>query len=100
MILITGATGSGKTTTLYALMKTLNNDGINIKSLEDPVEYFIDGLNQSLKKPEIGYDFASGLRQILRRVRCYYGGEIRDNETAGLAIFSLTGHIVHQLFIL
>ena len=49
MILITGATGSGKTTTLYALMKTLNNDGINIVSLEDPVEYFIDGLNQSSK---------------------------------------------------
>ena len=96
MILITGATGSGKTTTLYALMKTLNNDGINIVSLEDPVEYFIDGLNQSQVKPEIGYDFASGLRQILRQdPDVIMVGEIRDNETAGLAIHSaLTGHIV------
>ncbi len=96
MILITGATGSGKTTTLYALMNTLNNDEINIVSLEDPVEYFIDGLNQSQVKPEIGYDFASGLRQILRQdPDVIMVGEIRDNETVGLAIHSaLTGHIV------
>ncbi len=96
MILITGATGSGKTTTLYALMNTMNNDEINIVSLEDPVEYFIDGLNQSQVKPEIGYDFASGLRQILRQdPDVIMVGEIRDNETAGLAIHSaLTGHIV------
>src|SRR3990172_9386778 len=96
MILITGPTGSGKTTTLYAIMQILNNDESNIVSLEDPVEYFIDGLNQSQVKPEIGYDFASGLRQILRQdPDIIMVGEIRDNETAGLAVqAALTGHIV------
>src|SRR3989344_1265927 len=96
MILITGPTGSGKTTTLYATMQIINNDGVNIVSLEDPVEYFIDGLNQSQVRPEINYDFASGLRQILRQdPDGIMVGEIRDNETAGLAIHAaLTGHIV------
>jgi len=96
MILITGPTGSGKTTTLYALMQILNKEEVNVLSLEDPVEYFIDGLNQSQVKPEIGYDFASGLRQILRQdPDIIMVGEIRDNETAGLAIHAaLTGHIV------
>ena len=96
MILITGPTGSGKTTSLYALMQILNKEEVNIVSLEDPVEYFIDGLNQSQVKPEIGYDFASGLRQILRQdPDIIMVGEIRDNETAGLAIHAaLTGHIV------
>lgn len=96
MILITGPTGSGKTTTLYAIMQNLNKEGVNVVSLEDPVEYFIDGLNQSQIKPEIGYDFASGLRQILRQdPDIIMVGEIRDNETAALAIHAaLTGHIV------
>ncbi|MFA5098777.1 MAG: GspE/PulE family protein [Candidatus Paceibacterota bacterium] len=96
MILITGPTGSGKTTTLYSLMQILNKEAVNIVSLEDPVEYFIDGLNQSQVKPEIGYDFASGLRQILRQdPDIIMVGEIRDNETAGLAVHAaLTGHIV------
>ncbi len=96
MVLITGPTGSGKTTTLYAIMQILNKEGVNIVSLEDPVEYFIDGLNQSQVRPEIGYDFASGLRQILRQdPDVIMVGEIRDNETAGLAIHAaLTGHIV------
>ncbi|MEK7481841.1 MAG: GspE/PulE family protein [Patescibacteria group bacterium] len=96
MILITGPTGSGKTTTLYATMQILNSDGVNIVSLEDPVEYFIDGLNQSQVRPEINYDFASGLRQILRQdPDVIMVGEIRDNETAGLAVHAaLTGHIV------
>jgi type IV pilus assembly protein PilB len=96
MILITGPTGSGKTTTLYALLQTLNSDKVNIVSLEDPVEYFISGINQSQVKPEIGYDFASGLREILRQdPDIIMVGEIRDNETAGLAIHAaLTGHIV------
>jgi len=96
MILITGPTGSGKTTTLYALMQILNKESVNIVSLEDPVEYFMDGLNQSQVKPEIGYDFASGLRQILRQdPDIIMVGEIRDNETAGLAVHAaLTGHIV------
>ncbi|PIY59480.1 hypothetical protein COY96_01625, partial [Candidatus Wolfebacteria bacterium CG_4_10_14_0_8_um_filter_37_11] len=96
MILITGPTGSGKTTTLYAMMQNINKDDVNVVSLEDPVEYFMDGLNQSQVRPEIGYDFASGLRQILRQdPDVIMVGEIRDNETAALAIHSaLTGHIV------
>ncbi len=96
MVLITGPTGSGKTTTLYAIMQILNKEDINIVSLEDPVEYFMDGLNQSQVRPEIGYDFASGLRQILRQdPDVIMVGEIRDEETAGLAVHAaLTGHIV------
>lgn len=96
MVLITGPTGSGKSTTLYALMNMMNKEDVNIVSLEDPVEYFIDGLNQSQVKPEIGYDFASGLRQILRQdPDVIMVGEIRDQETAGLAVHAaLTGHIV------
>ncbi len=96
MILITGPTGSGKTTSLYAVMQLLNKENVNIVSLEDPVEYFIEGLNQSQVRPEIGYDFASGLRQILRQdPDIIMVGEIRDEETAGLAVHAaLTGHIV------
>ena len=96
MILMTGPTGSGKTTTLYALMQILNTEEVNVVSLEDPVEYFIDGLNQSQVRPEIGYDFASGLRQILRQdPDVIMVGEIRDSETAKLAVHAaLTGHIV------
>jgi type IV pilus assembly protein PilB len=96
MVLITGPTGSGKTTTLYAFLQTLNQEDVNIVSLEDPVEYFVAGINQSQVHPEIGYDFASGLRQILRQdPDIIMVGEIRDNETAGLAVqAALTGHIV------
>jgi type IV pilus assembly protein PilB len=96
MVLITGPTGSGKTTTLYAFLQTLNKENVNIVSLEDPVEYFVSGINQSQVHPEIGYDFASGLRQILRQdPDVIMVGEIRDNETAGLAVqAALTGHIV------
>lgn len=96
MILIAGPTGSGKTTTLYALLQRLNKEEVNIVSLEDPVEYFIPGINQSNVRPEIGYDFASGLRQILRQdPDVIMVGEIRDNETASLAVqAALTGHIV------
>jgi len=96
MILVTGPTGSGKTTTIYALLKILNTGDSNIVSLEDPVEYFIDGVNQSQVKPEIGYTFASGLRQIVRQdPDVIMVGEIRDNETAELAVHAaLTGHIV------
>lgn len=96
MILLTGPTSAGKTTTLYAILQELNKETVNIVSLEDPVEYFIDGLNQSQVKPEIGYDFASGLRQILRQSPdIIMVGEIRDKETAGLAVqAALTGHIV------
>ncbi len=96
LILLTGPTGSGKTTTLYAILQALNNESVNILSLEDPVEYFISGINQSQVRPEISYDFASGLRQMLRQdPDIIMVGEIRDNETAGLAVHAaLTGHIV------
>ncbi len=96
MILVTGPTASGKTTTLYALLQILNKEDTNILSLEDPVEYFIEGVNQSQVRPEIGYTFASGLRQIVRQdPDVIMVGEIRDSETAELAIHAaLTGQIV------
>jgi len=96
MILITGPTGSGKTTTLYAVLNVLNEPGVNIVSLEDPIEYNIEGISQSQIKPEIGYNFSSGLRSILRQdPDIIMVGEIRDEETADLATHSaLTGHIV------
>ncbi len=96
IILVTGPTGSGKTTTLYSLLKSLNQEGVNIITLEDPVEYYMEGVNQSQVKPDIGYTFAKGLRQILRQdPDIIMVGEIRDEETAELAIHAaLTGHIV------
>lgn len=96
MVLLTGPTGSGKTTTLYSLMRILNQETVNVVSLEDPVEYTLDGVNQSQVRPEIGYDFASGLRQILRQdPDVIMVGEIRDSETAALAVHAaLTGHVV------
>lgn len=96
MVLLTGPTGSGKTTTLYSLMRLLSNEEVNVMSLEDPVEYTIEGVNQSQVRPEIGYDFASGLRQILRQdPDVLMVGEIRDKETAELSVHAaLTGHIV------
>src|SRR3989344_4180514 len=96
MILITGPTGSGKSTTLYALLQILNREGVNIISLEDPIEYYIEGMNQSQIRPEIGYDFATGLRNILRQdPDIIMVGEIRDKETAQLAVqAALTGHLV------
>lgn len=96
MILLTGPTGSGKTTTLYSILNELNREDVNIVSLEDPVEYYIEGVNQSQTHPEIGYSFASGLRHILRQdPDIIMVGEIRDEETASLAIHAaLTGHIL------
>ena len=96
LILTTGPTGCGKTTTLYAILEILNKEEVNIMTLEDPVEYFIDGINQSQVKPEIGYTFATGLRHIVRQdPDIIMVGEIRDEETAGLAIHAaLTGHLV------
>ncbi len=96
LILATGPTGSGKTTTLYAIMRFLNKDKVNIVTLEDPVEYSIKGVNQSQVKPEINYTFARGLRHILRQdPDIIMVGEIRDEETAALAIHAaLTGHLV------
>lgn len=96
LILLTGPTGSGKTTTLYAMLQELDKEKNNIISLEDPVEYNIEGINQSQVRPEIGYDFANGLRSLLRQdPDMIMVGEIRDKETAALAIqAALTGHLV------
>lgn len=96
IILITGPTGSGKSTSLYAFLQILNKEERNIITLEDPVEYYMDGINQSQIKPEIGYTFASGLRSILRQdPNVIMVGEIRDEETAELAVHAaLTGHLV------
>ncbi len=96
LILITGPTGSGKTTTLYSMLNELDHEKENIVSLEDPVEYHMDGINQSQVSPEIGYTFASGLRSILRQdPDIIMVGEIRDKETTELAIqAALTGHLV------
>lgn len=96
MILITGPTGSGKSTTLYAILQILNQERVNIVSLEDPIEYYIPGVNQSQMKPEINYDFANGLRNVVRQdPDIIMVGEIRDKETAAMAIHAaLTGHLV------
>ena len=96
LILITGPTGSGKSTTLYSMMNELDKEKVNIVSLEDPIEYHIPDINQSQMMPEIGYTFASGLRSILRQdPDVIMVGEIRDKETAELAIqAALTGHLV------
>lgn len=96
MILISGPTGSGKSTTLYAALSSVDKEGLNVVSLEDPIEYNIEGVSQSQVRPEIGYTFASGLRHVLRQdPDIIMVGEIRDSETATLATHaSLTGHLV------
>ena len=96
MILVTGPTGSGKTTTLYSIIEILNVPGVNISTIEDPIEYRIPRVNQTQVKPKIGLTFASGLRALVRQdPNIIMVGEIRDNETAGLAInAALTGHLV------
>ncbi len=96
IVLISGPTGSGKSTTLFAMLSALNREASNVVSVEDPVEYEIPGVMQSQVHPEIGYTFASGLRSILRQdPDIIMVGEIRDKETAQLAIqAALTGHLV------
>lgn len=96
IILITGPTGSGKTTTLYSILNVINTPRVNIVTLEDPVEYQIAGVNQVQVNPQAGLTFASGLRSFLRQdPNIIMVGEIRDSETADLAIqASLTGHLV------
>ncbi|OGX38178.1 MAG: hypothetical protein A3D87_07845 [Omnitrophica WOR_2 bacterium RIFCSPHIGHO2_02_FULL_50_17] len=96
MILVTGPTGSGKSTTLYSVLNVLNTVDKNIVTVEDPVEYLVDGLTQIHTRPEIGLTFAEGLRAILRQSPdVVMVGEIRDNETADVAIkASLTGQLV------
>jgi type IV pilus assembly protein PilB len=96
MILTTGPTGSGKTTTLYTILDILNTPDVNISTIEDPVEYQMKRINQSQVKPEIGFTFSSGLRTLVRQdPDIIMVGEIRDNETAALAVnAALTGHLV------
>ena len=96
MILVTGPTGSGKTTTLYAMLEILNSPGVNISTIEDPIEYRMPGINQTQVNPKIGLTFASGLRALVRQdPDILMVGEIRDKETAALAInAALTGHLV------
>ena len=96
MILVTGPTGSGKTTTLYSVLQELNNPQYNIVTVEDPIEYELNGVNQVSVRNDIGLDFASALRSILRQdPDIVMVGEIRDNETADIAVkAALTGHQV------
>ena len=96
LIFSTGPTGSGKTTTLYSLLEILNKEGVNIVTLEDPIEYFLKGVNHSQIRPDINYGFAEGLRHILRQdPDIIMVGEARDKETASLTIHAaLTGHVV------
>ena len=96
MILVTGPTGSGKTTTLYTILNTLNTPQVNIATIEDPIEYRMPGINQSQVNPRINYTFATGLRALLRQdPNIIMVGEIRDSETANIAVnAALTGHLV------
>ncbi|MFA6919284.1 MAG: GspE/PulE family protein [Patescibacteria group bacterium] len=96
LFLLTGPTGSGKTTTLYSILNSLTSDEFNITTLEDPIEYYINAINQSQVNPEVGYTFSNGLRAILRQdPNIIMVGEIRDNETAELVVHAaLTGHLV------
>ncbi|MFA5228276.1 MAG: ATPase, T2SS/T4P/T4SS family [Candidatus Paceibacterota bacterium] len=96
LILTTGPTGSGKTTTLYTILKELNEPDVNVVTLEDPIEYFIPGVNQSQIRPEIGYDFGQGLRSVVRQdPDIIMVGEIRDEDSAALVTHAaLTGHVV------
>lgn len=96
LVLISGPTGSGKSTTLYSMLSEVDREHKNVLSLEDPIEYFVDGVIQSQVHPEIGYTFATGLRTTLRQdPDVIMVGEIRDGETAKLAIqAALTGHLV------
>ncbi|MDO8599347.1 MAG: GspE/PulE family protein [bacterium] len=96
IIFVTGPTGSGKTTTLYAILNALNKPGVNIATIEDPIEYRIPGINQTQVQPRIGLTFATGLRSLLRQdPNVIMVGEIRDAETADIAVnAALTGHLV------
>src|SRR3989339_535436 len=96
MILVTGPTGSGKTTTLYSILGILNQPGVNISTVEDPIEYRMQGVNQSQINPKVGFTFASGLRALLRQdPNIIMVGEIRDQEPAEIAIHAaMTGHLV------
>lgn len=96
MILVTGPTGSGKSTTLFSILSKMNKEGSNITTLEDPIEYNIVGINQAQVRPEVNFTFASGLRALMRQdPDIIMVGEIRDSETAEMAVHAaLTGHLL------
>jgi len=96
MILVVGPTGSGKTTTLYSVLNILNTEEVNISTIEDPIEYGVHRVNQTQINPKAGYDFANGLRALLRQdPDIIMIGEIRDNDTAQISVRAgLTGHLV------
>ncbi|MFH2062671.1 MAG: GspE/PulE family protein [bacterium] len=96
IVLVTGPTGSGKSTTLYSILGILNTPQVNISTIEDPIEYRMEGVNQSQVNPKIGFTFAGGLRALLRQdPNVIMVGEIRDEETAGIAVqAAMTGHLV------
>jgi type IV pilus assembly protein PilB len=96
MVLVTGPTGSGKTTTLYSILGVMNQPGVNISTVEDPMEYRLKGINQSQVNPKAGFTFATGLRALLRQdPNIIMVGEIRDTETAEIAMHAaMTGHLV------
>jgi len=100
MILVTGPTGSGKTTTLYGVLKVLNKPGVNITTIEDPVEYKVEGINQIQTNSQTDLTFAKGLRSIVRQdPDIILVGEIRDEETAEIAVnAALTGHLLLSTF--
>ena len=100
MIIVTGPTGSGKTTTLYALIKLLNKPEINITTIEDPIEYRIIGINQIQVNDATNLTFAKGLRSIIRQdPNIILIGEVRDSETAEIAVnAALTGHLLFTTF--
>ena len=95
-LIVTGPTGSGKTTTLYAFLKKIRNPEIKVVTIEDPIEYHLDGISQTQVNPKKGYDFAAGLKSIVRQdPDAILVGEIRDLETASIALqAALTGHLV------
>lgn len=96
LFLVSGPTGSGKSTTLYTVLNMLNKEGVNIVTLEDPIEFNLSGVNQSQIRPEVNFDFASGLRALLRQdPNIIMVGEVRDSQTAEMAIHAgLTGHLI------
>ncbi|HMB25794.1 MAG TPA: GspE/PulE family protein [Patescibacteria group bacterium] len=96
MILVTGPTGSGKSTTLFSVLSLLNKEGVNISTLEDPIEYYVPGINQAQVRPEVDFSFASGLRALMRQdPDIIMVGEIRDTETAEMSVHAaLTGHLL------
>uniref|UniRef100_UPI0031589EBC GspE/PulE family protein n=1 Tax=Caloramator sp. Dgby_cultured_2 TaxID=3029174 RepID=UPI0031589EBC len=100
IILVTGPTGSGKSSTLYSILKLLNKESLNVMTIEDPVEYSVDGINQINVNPKAGLNFATGLRAILRQdPDVIMIGEIRDKETAEIAVrAAVTGHLVLSTF--